>query len=141
MQMQSTILDCEGTVKFDSYNVWFGIAGQAEAPGKEPLLLVHGGPGLPHDALLPLARLKATGRRVIFYDQLGCGNSDRPSNPTIWQPELFVRELRAVREGLGLDRVHLYAHSYGGVIALNYALTQPPGLISLTLADTFPSVD
>jgi proline-specific peptidase len=134
------VLNTEGFVKFRGYNVWYGIAGGHEEPGKLPLLIVHGGPGLTHDYLGPLEAMAATGRRVIFYDQLGCGNSDRPTDWSLWTPELLVDELVTIREALGLDGVHLYGHAYGGALALNYALTQPAGVASLTLADTFPSV-
>ena len=50
-----------------------------EEPGKLPVLTLHGGPGACHDYLEPMEGLAATGRRVIFYDQLGCGNSAVPS--------------------------------------------------------------
>ena len=138
--MQPVQWDDEGFVDLRGHRVWYGLAGTRDLPGHAPLLTIHGGPGMPHDYLEPLAELTCTGRRVIFYDQLGCGQSDRLPDPTHYTPDLFVEELAAVRRALGLDRLHLYAHSYGGVIALNYMLTQPAGVLSLTLADTFPSV-
>ncbi|MGI8858164.1 MAG: proline iminopeptidase-family hydrolase [Thermomicrobiales bacterium] len=131
----------DGVIAFRGFNVWYGIAGERDAPGKIPLLVVHGGPGLPHDALEPLARLAATDRRVIFYDQLGCGNSDRPADPTLYSIDLFVEELGVIRESLDLTTVHLLGHSYGGPLCLQYVLTQhPEGLASLILSDTFASV-
>jgi proline-specific peptidase len=134
-------LSSEGFIPFRGFNVWYGIAGTEDAPGKLPLLVVHGGPGLPHDALEPLARLADAGRRVIFYDQLGCGNSDRPAESSIFTIALFVEELAAVRQTLNLQTVHLLAHSYGGPLCLQYVLTQhPTGLAGLILADTFASV-
>lgn len=132
--------DDEGFVDLRGHRVWYGIAGARDLPGRSPLLAIHGGPGMPHDYLEPLAELTSTGRRVVFYDQLGCGQSDRLPDPAAYTPELFVEELVALRRTLGLETVHLYAHSYGGVPALNYLLTQPAGVLSLTLADTFPSV-
>lgn len=129
----------EGYVDFRGHKVWYGIVGEGEEPDRLPLLVLHGGPAVPHDCLEPLAVLAETGRPVIFYDQLGCGNSDRPSDPSMWNLDLFVEELATVRQTLGLDRVHIYGHSYGGALLLQYALTQPEGLASMTLANTFPS--
>ena len=126
----------EGFVSFRGYNVWYRIVGDHEMPGKLPLLCLHGGPGAPHDYLEPLEALVSTGRRVIFYDQLGAGNSDHPHNPPLWAVPLFVEELGAVRQALGLDYVHILGQSWGGMLGMEYALTQPAGLTSLIVADS-----
>ena len=63
--------------------------GRAGAPGCAPLLLLHGGPGACHDYLESLAAISATGRRVIFYDQQGCGNSDQPDDPARWTVDFY----------------------------------------------------
>jgi proline-specific peptidase len=76
---------------------------------------------------------------VILYDQLGWGKSDRPSDPAMWTVDLFLEELTELRRALGLERVHILGHSWGGMLAMEYALTQPPGLASLVLADTLAS--
>jgi proline-specific peptidase len=110
--------------------------GEREEPGKFPLLVLHGGPGATHDYLEPLEAMAATGRRVIFYDQLGCGKAATPSNPSLWTVDLYVREVDAVRQALGLDRVHILGQSWGGMLGMEYALTQPAGLMSLTVADS-----
>jgi proline-specific peptidase len=102
--------------------------------------MLHGGPGIPHDRLEPLKALIKTGRPVVFYDQLGCGNSDKPDNSSIWSVELFLDELATVRRSLGLDRIHLFGHSWGGMLAMEYALTQPDGILSLTLASSPASI-
>jgi pimeloyl-ACP methyl ester carboxylesterase len=101
-----------------------------------PLLVLHGGPGSAHDALEGLGALAEQGRRVVFYDQLGGGESDRPDDPSLWTVETFLDQLRFVREGLGLDEIHLFGSSWGGMLALEYALTQPTGLASLVLNST-----
>jgi proline-specific peptidase len=126
----------EGFVSFRGYNVWYRIVGDHEMPGKLPLLCLHGGPGAPHDYLEPLEAMVATGRRVIFYDQLGAGNSDHVHNPSLWTVPLFVEELGVVRQTLGLDRVHILGQSWGGMLGMEYALTQPVGLASLVVADS-----
>ena len=130
----------EGFVSFRGYNVWYRIVGDREAPGRAPLLCLHGGPGATHDYLEPLEAVAATGRRVIFYDQLGNGNSDHPSDPSMWTVALFVEELGVIRRALGLERVHLLGQSWGGMLAMEYALTKPAGLASLILADSLASM-
>jgi pimeloyl-ACP methyl ester carboxylesterase len=98
------------------------MVGNGEEPGKLPLLVLHGGPGASHDYLEPLEAMAKTGRRVIFYDQLGGGNSDHPHNPSMWTVELFVEELGAVRKALALDRLHILGQSWGGMLGMEYAL-------------------
>jgi proline-specific peptidase len=125
----------EGTIPFKGYETWYQVFGDGEAPGKFPLLCLHGGPGAGHDYLESLAAMADTGRRVIFYDQIGCSRSSIPeSKPEMWTVDLFVEEVDAVRDALGLDRTHLLGQSWGGMLAMEYALTQPPGLASLTVA-------
>jgi proline-specific peptidase len=126
----------EGFVPFRGYRTWYEIVGSGDDSGKLPVLALHGGPGAAHDYLEPLGALAATGRRVIFYDQLGCGKSDQPHNPSLWTVDLYKDELAALRSTLGLDRVHLFGSSWGGMLAMEYALTQPSGLASLIIASS-----
>src|SRR5262249_10200477 len=111
----------EGKVAVEGGNVWYRIVG-ADKPGV-PLLILHGGPGIPHDYLEPLDAL-ANERPVVFYDQLGCGNSDRPKDKSLWTIEQFVDELAKVRAALKLDRVHILGHSWGTILAVEYMLKQ-----------------
>jgi L-proline amide hydrolase len=69
------------------------------------------------------------------YDQLGCGRSDHPDDPALLQVQRFVAELAEVREALGLDRLHLYGQSWGGMLALEVALSGAPGIASLVLSN------
>ncbi|HEV8097947.1 MAG TPA: alpha/beta fold hydrolase, partial [Gaiellaceae bacterium] len=101
-----------------------------------PLLCLHGGPGGSHLPLTALAPLAEQGRRVVFFDQLGSGESSRPDDPSLWTVETFVEQVRSVREGLGLERIHLFGSSWGGMLALEYAFTRPAGLSSLILNST-----
>lgn len=131
----------EGTVAFRGYRVWYRrIVGAAEDRQTYPLLCLHGGPGFPHDYLEPLEKLAANGREVILYDQLGCGNSDQPHDPSMWTVELFTEELGVLRKFLNLERLHLLGHSWGGMLAQAYALTKPEGLLSLVLSSTAASI-
>jgi L-proline amide hydrolase len=72
----------------------------------------------------------------VFYDQLGSGESTRPDDPSLWTVETFVEQLQSVRGGLGLDELHLFGSSWGGMLALEYAFTKPAGLKSLILNST-----
>jgi L-proline amide hydrolase len=130
----------EGTIPYAGGETWYRIVGDAEEPGKLPLLALHGGPGALHDYLEPLGELASTGRRVVFYDQIGCGNSWVEKPADFWTVELFVAEVQAVRDALGLDRIHLFGSSWGGMLAMEYALTRPAGLASLVLSSSPASI-
>lgn len=120
----------EGFIPVTGGRVWYQIVGSSDAI---PILTLHGGPGFPHDYLEPLAGL-ADERPVIFYDQLGCGKSDRPDDVSLWRIERFVEELSQVRQALGLEHMHLLGQSWGTMLATDYVLTKPTGVVSLILA-------
>jgi len=129
----------EGHLPFRKWQTWYGVV--ESGPGdRVPLLTLHGGPGIPHEYLDPLGELAHNGRSVVFYDQLGCGDSTHIHDPSLWSVDLFAEQVDSVRAGLGLERVHLLGQSWGGVLALEYALLRPSGLVSLVLADTTPSM-
>jgi proline-specific peptidase len=130
----------EGYVPFKGYKTWYRVVGEGDVEGKLPVLLLHGGPGGTHDYLESLEALAETGRRAIFYDQLGCGRSDLPEDTSLFTVETFVEEVGEVRGALGLDRIHLFGSSWGGMLAMEYALTQPQGLASLILASSPSSI-
>ena len=120
----------EGRIPFRGFHTWYRDLGPE---GGIPLVCLHGGPGSTHHYFQPLEKLAEEGRRLVVYDQLGCGGSDRPDDPELWTVELFLDELRTLRETLGLDRIHLLGTSWGSMLAIEYALTQPAGLVSLVL--------
>lgn len=129
----------ERFIPFDGQRTWVGIVGSEadeRTTGKAPLLLLHGGPGACHDYLESLAALSATGRRVIFYDQQGCGNSDQPDDPARWTVDFYCREIDAVRAALGLERVHILGQSWGGMLLMEYLVRRPAGLVSATIASS-----
>lgn len=132
-----TIPVTEGHIAFKGYQTWYRIVGEKEEPGKLPLLALHGGPGAAHDYLESLDAMAQTGRRVIYYDQLGCGRSSIPEKkPELWTVALYVEEVDAIRAALGLKRIHLLGQSWGGMLAMEYMLTQPKGVASVTIASS-----
>jgi proline iminopeptidase len=120
----------EGHVEVEGGKVWYQVIGSGS---NTPLLLLHGGPGAPSHYLKPLEDV-AEDRPVIFYDQLGAGRSDRPSDTRLWRTDRFVAELAQVRSHLGLDEVHILGHSWGSMLAMEYMLTEPAGIKSITFA-------
>ena len=132
----------EGHVPFRGGRTWYrSLAAASEDGTRLPLLCLHGGPGANWLHLKPYEAL-ADERRVVFYDQIGSGNSglEEPHEVSIWQPELFVEEVGVVREALGLERVHVLGHSWGGMLGMQYATEQPEGLASLIVESSPPSV-
>lgn len=130
------LLPGEGFVPTPGGRVWYRIVGRGDAT---PLLVIHGGPGGTHHACEPLAAL-GDERPVVFYDQLGCGRSDRPGDPTLWTPSRFAAEVAAVRAALRLGGVHIFAHSWGTIVAVEHLLSQPGGVKSVVLAGPCISV-
>lgn len=130
----------EGYIQFRGNRTWYRIVGKNEFPNKFPLICLHGGPGVPHDYLKSLEDIAKTGRQVIFYDQLGCGNSDRPTDDKLWTIELFKDELSVLLKELKIEKYHILGQSWGGQIALEHALKHPKGLQSIILASTTASV-
>jgi len=126
----------EGAIAVPGGNVWFTRIGGG--PGF-PVLAVHGGPGLPHDYIRSLERL-ADEREVIFWDQLGCGRSDRPSNPELWTMDRSVAEMDAVVKALGLNRFHIFGNSWGGMLVQQYVLDVASGAASLTISNSTASM-
>lgn len=104
--------------------------------GSEVLFCLNGGPGLPCDYLRDAhSRLADRGYRVVAFDQLGCGASDRPADASLWTLARYVEEVEIVRQALGLGRVHLLGHSWGTWLGIEYALTHPQAFRTLVLAD------
>jgi proline iminopeptidase len=106
------------------------------------LLLLHGGPGATHeyfeaaDSFLP-----AAGIEYYYYDQLGSAWSDQPDDPDLWTIPRFVDEVEQVRIALGLDRGNFYllGHSWGGMLAMEYALAHQEHLKGLVISNMMSS--
>ncbi len=105
------------------------------------MLLLHGGPGATHEYLLGFdSFLPAAGVEYYYYDQLGSGWSDHPQDPSLWQIDRFVDEVEQVRQGLGLDQVVLFGQSWGGILAIEYALAHPEHLAGLVISNMMSAI-
>lgn len=122
----------EAMVPVEGGRIYVRVNGDLAAP-RAPLVLLHGGPGGTHEALMDALAL-ADERAVILYDQLDSGRSDQPNDPANWRVARFVDEIEAVRRALGVTRWHALGHSWGGTLALEYGARRPAALAGLTLA-------
>jgi L-proline amide hydrolase len=133
----------EGYAPFGDWQTWYRVTGTLDPDAeKAPVVVLHGGPGATHDYLLTVADLADDGRAVVHYDQLGNGRSTHlpERGADFWTVDLFVRELASLLDHLGIaERYHVVGQSWGGFLAQEHALTQPPGLRGLVLADTAAS--
>jgi len=121
----------EGYLERPIGRTWYRVTGK---PGRAPLVALHGGPGSTHNYFAPLERL-ADERQIVLYDQIGCGRSDRPDGIE-WSVAVFLDELDALRDHLGLERIHLLGTSWGGMLALEHAFARQDSLASLILSST-----
>ena len=121
------------TVKIDGrYDVWVRQIGT----GAIPVLTLHGGPGMSHYYLECFEEfLPPDEFRFWYYDQLGCGFSDRPDDPSLWTVERYTLEVEQVRRALGLERFILFGHSWGGFLAIEYALRFQQHLNALVISN------
>ncbi|WP_019412849.1 proline iminopeptidase-family hydrolase [Paenisporosarcina sp. TG20] len=124
--------DTEGYIPVTGGNVYYRMTGNGLGI---PLLVLHGGPGGMSRESDPL-RMLGDDRPVIYYDQLGCGNSDRPDDLSLWTVERYVEELEQVRQALGLEEVHILGHSWGTMLAAAYLLKQPSGVKSVIFSSS-----
>lgn len=104
--------------------------------GPETILLANGGPGLPSLYLrTPHERLADGHFRVVAWDQLGCGASDRPADAALWTLERYVAEAEQVRAFVGAEQIHFLGHSWGSWMGTEYCLTHPERVASYIIAD------
>ncbi|MDH5235026.1 MAG: proline iminopeptidase-family hydrolase [Gemmatimonadota bacterium] len=123
-----------------TFNVW------TKRVGNNPrikLLLLHGGPGATHEYFEPAdMHLPAEGVEYYYYDQLGSHYSDQPKDPSLWETARFVEEVEQVRIALGLDSTNFFllGHSWGGILAMEYALKYQQNLKGLVISNMMSSI-
>ncbi|KAI9155568.1 L-amino acid amidase [Paramyrothecium foliicola] len=140
----------EGTIVFNVPGLpspaytWYKIVGDLDGD-QTPLVILHGGPGACHDYLLPLVDLSVP---LIFYDQIGNGKSthlpEKNGDEAFWSVDLFKNELDNLLQRLGLDNrpIDLYGHSWGGMLAAEWAVTaSASNLRRLIISNSLASMD
>ncbi|EIN09258.1 proline-specific peptidase [Punctularia strigosozonata HHB-11173 SS5] len=143
----------EGEIDFDApgagkpCKTWYKVFGDLSSKTHRPLLVVHGGPGVVHQYLLPISQLATDyGIPVIFYDQIGNGNSthlpELKDDKSFWTEALFRAELDNLIVKLGIqDDFAVLGHSWGGILGARLAVDHTPGLKRLILADSLTSME
>jgi len=134
---QREIKNGEGFVNVTGGKIWYRVTGQGS---KTPILMLHGGPGTPSYYLNPLSPL-GQDRKVITFDQLGCGRSDAITDTSLMTIDNFIEQVNKLLAALQIDQVHLYGHSWGTMLGMDYYLKYPQKVKSLILASPCLSVD
>ncbi|CCG53033.1 Esterase/lipase/thioesterase family protein [Flavobacterium indicum GPTSA100-9 = DSM 17447] len=122
-----------------TFNVWTKRIGNNP---KIKVLLLNGGPGATHEYFECFENyLPAEGIEFIYYDQLGCGNSDNPKDTAMWDLARYVEEVEQVRKALHLDNTNFYllGHSWGGILAMEYALKYQDHMKGLVISNMMAS--
>lgn len=136
-QSQEKLITVERDSNGQEYKVWTKKMGK----GNMQMLCLHGGPGANHAYLTFLDNhLKNANLTYYYYDQLGSGKSDKPNNKNLWRLERFVEEVETVRKNLGLDHFILFGQSWGGLLAIEYALKYQDHLQGLIISNMTASV-
>ena len=123
-----------------TFNVWTKRVGNNP---RAKVLLLHGGPGFNHEYMEAFdSYFPAAGIEYYYYDQLGSFFSDQPNDPDLWEIPRFVEEVEQVRRALGLDRNNFYllGHSWGGILAIEYALKYGQNVKGLIISNMMASI-
>lgn len=121
----------EGIKEINGTQLYYKILGDGE-----PIVVLHGGPGLDHSYFLPQMSELARSHRLIFFDQRLCGRSSSDVDSNAVSMDHFVEDLDGIRQAFKLEKMNLMAHSWGGVLAMFYARKYPRNLKSLILVST-----
>lgn len=138
-QPQFGVPHFEGHLQIDAGNLYYREFGS----GENVLVGLHGGPGAAHDYLAPLTDVASDEWTVFLYDQYGGGRSDRPADAAFDDITIegFRDRLEQVRQAIGRETIHLYGQSWGGWLALAYAVEYPDRVGSLTIANSSADTD
>jgi proline iminopeptidase len=132
---QSDLQDKNQYLDIDGAKLFLRLVGSGE-----PIVIVHGGPGMSHDYLVPqLIDLLANEYQLIFYDQRASGRSSGVDDTTRLTISQFVRDLEILRQQLKINRLNLLGHSFGGLLSMYYAVSYPNNVNKLLLIDSSPA--
>lgn len=118
----------QGMVSMDDARIFYEVVGTGE-----PIIVVHGGPGLDHGYLQPGLDALANRHSLVYYDQRGTGRSSAALDSATVNIDTFVEDIDALRQTLGYERVSVLGHSFGALIALQYAFRHPDRVRGLIL--------
>jgi len=139
------VTTAEGHVEWETHTSWYRVVGELDPQAAlAPVVIAHGGPGSTHDYVAPIADLlEPSGRACVLYDQIGSGRSQhlRHAQADFWTVDLFKRELAALLEALGITgRYHFLGQSWGGMLAMEYALKYQQHLKGLIISNMMSSI-
>ncbi len=128
----STVNKKEGKIKVNGAEIYYKRMGSGE-----PLIIVHGGPGLDHTYMLPQLKSLAGNFELIFFDERGSGKSFDNLDTTKFNLKNMVKDIELLRNRLNLDKVNILGHSWGAFLAMKYAIDNSRFIKSLILVDPF----
>ena len=131
---EKTLKTTEETININGVDHYIKKIGEGD-----PLLVLHGGPGLFHDYLIPHFEKLASKYQVIFYDQRGCGRTLFPSDTSSITLSAYIEDLEAIRNHLEIEKLSLIGHSWGGILAVSYGKKYPNNLEKLMLISPGPA--
>lgn len=131
---QAEILIEEGTASINDTEIFYKRMGEGE-----PIIVVHGGPVLDHSYLVPNFKPLAGNYELIYYDQRLSGRSSANVDSTEITLANFIEDIEELRKEMGIEKMHLMAHSWGGLLAMKYAIKYPSNLNSLVLLNSMPA--
>jgi proline iminopeptidase len=118
----------QGLLSLETARIFYEVVGEGE-----PIIVVHGGPGLDHAYLQPGLDALATRNTLVYYDQRGSGRSVANLDSTAINLDAFIEDIEALRQALGYERVSLLTHSWGAILGLEYAARYPESMRALIL--------
>lgn len=124
----------EGFVEVKDAQIYYKTIGQGA-----PLIVLHGGPGLSHDYLYPQLKILEQSNQVIFYDQRGSGRSTAKIDEEFISIKTYLSDIEALRKTLNLKKVSILGHSWGGFLAINYAIAYPENVEKMILSNSVPA--
>lgn len=121
----------QGLLSLPTGRLYYEVVGEGD-----PIVVVHGGPGLDHNYLRPGLDVLGSSRTLVYYDQRGTGRSDADLDSASINLDAFIEDIDGLRQVLGYERITVLGHSFGGLIAMGYALAHPDRVRALILMDT-----